>query len=67
MRQRVCKRRGCGTRLSIYNPGSFCWAHTPDMTETDRPPEHIIYRLPASRDRFIQGYPNAYPFPKGGD
>lgn len=25
---RACKA-GCGTRLSIYNPGDFCWRHAP--------------------------------------
>lgn len=26
---RVCAAAGCTTRLSIYNPGRFCWPHEP--------------------------------------
>jgi hypothetical protein len=25
---RLCRRPGCGTRLSIYNEGAFCSLHT---------------------------------------
>ncbi len=28
-KDRVCAARGCGTRLSIYNGGDYCWVHTP--------------------------------------
>lgn len=28
-RGRVCAERGCGTVLSIYNPGSRCAIHAP--------------------------------------
>lgn len=32
---RVCAARGCGTRLSVYNPEHYCWPHavgrTPDL------------------------------------
>ncbi|MGH9102709.1 MAG: hypothetical protein ACRDYD_06970 [Acidimicrobiales bacterium] len=30
---RVCAEPGCGTRLSIYNDGRFCYLHEP-MTVT---------------------------------
>jgi len=26
---RVCRESGCGTRLSIYNKGKFCYKHEP--------------------------------------
>jgi hypothetical protein len=26
---RICRNPGCGTRLSIYNEGSFCYQHEP--------------------------------------
>lgn len=26
---RVCRESGCGTRLSIYNNGAFCYQHEP--------------------------------------
>ncbi|MGH9151675.1 MAG: hypothetical protein ACRD03_04635 [Acidimicrobiales bacterium] len=26
---RVCKEPGCGTRLSMYNSGKFCYEHEP--------------------------------------
>ena len=26
---RVCSEDGCGTRLSLYNPGKFCALHEP--------------------------------------
>jgi hypothetical protein len=26
---RVCAAGRCATRLSIYNPGRFCWRHGP--------------------------------------
>lgn len=28
-RGRVCAEPGCGTRLSIYNPGELCFRHAP--------------------------------------
>jgi hypothetical protein len=62
---RVCKRRGCKTHLSRFNPGSMCWEHTPDLTQTDRPASHIMPETHIS-DRgimslaFIRGIPGAY-------
>jgi hypothetical protein len=29
---RVCREKGCGTRLSIYNDGDFCFLHEPEIT-----------------------------------
>jgi hypothetical protein len=29
---RVCSAKGCGTRLSIYNDGAFCFLHEPEIT-----------------------------------
>lgn len=26
---RVCREIGCGTRLSIYNQGKYCYLHEP--------------------------------------
>ncbi len=26
---RVCQEKGCGTRLSIYNDGDYCYLHEP--------------------------------------
>jgi hypothetical protein len=26
---RVCNEAGCGTRLSIYNKGKYCYQHEP--------------------------------------
>jgi hypothetical protein len=26
---RVCREPGCGTRLSIYNSGKYCYQHEP--------------------------------------
>lgn len=26
---RICKEAGCGTRLSMYNSGKFCYEHEP--------------------------------------
>ncbi|MGH9115430.1 MAG: hypothetical protein ACRDWW_06315 [Acidimicrobiales bacterium] len=26
---RVCRQPGCGTRLSMYNNGKFCYQHEP--------------------------------------
>ncbi|MHB8262997.1 MAG: hypothetical protein ACYDGY_04515 [Acidimicrobiales bacterium] len=26
-RGRICRQAGCKTRLSIYNPGDFCYRH----------------------------------------
>jgi hypothetical protein len=26
---RVCRESGCGTRLSMYNKGKFCYQHEP--------------------------------------
>jgi len=28
-RDRVCREQGCGTVLSIYNNGKFCYQHEP--------------------------------------
>jgi len=28
-KDRTCKQEGCGTRLSLYNPGKFCSLHEP--------------------------------------
>ena len=36
---RVCETAGCGTRLSQYNPGPSCRAHTP------APPARITRRV----------------------
>jgi hypothetical protein len=33
---RVCKESGCGTRLSIYNNGSYCYQHEPMATPRTR-------------------------------
>ena len=38
---RVCRERGCITNLSRFNPGTYCWEHTPDLTQTDRPAQHV--------------------------
>ena len=28
-KDRTCNEPGCGTRLSLYNPGKFCSLHEP--------------------------------------
>jgi len=28
-KDRTCKEPGCGTRLSIYNQGRYCYLHEP--------------------------------------
>jgi hypothetical protein len=33
---RVCREAGCGTRLSIYNKGSYCYQHEPMATPRTR-------------------------------
>lgn len=33
---RVCREDGCGTRLSIYNDGSWCSLHAPMITPRTR-------------------------------
>ena len=62
---RVCKQRGCITNLSRFNPGTHCWEHTPDLTQTDRPPQHVRFQYPVSTkgimsDTFVKGLPGAY-------
>lgn len=59
---RICKKRGCLTRLSEYNAGAFCFVHTLDLTETDHP-ETYQTRRPKPRsmsDRFMGNIPEAY-------
>jgi hypothetical protein len=29
---RVCAEPGCGTRLSIYNDGDYCYLHEPEAS-----------------------------------
>jgi len=29
---RVCGEEGCGTALSIYNDGDYCYVHEPEST-----------------------------------
>jgi hypothetical protein len=33
---RVCQEPGCGTRLSIYNKGKFCYQHEPHAAPRTR-------------------------------
>src|SRR3954465_3354714 len=33
---RVCQEPGCGTRLSIYNKGKFCYQHEPHSAPPPR-------------------------------
>ncbi len=33
---RVCQEPGCGTRLSIYNKGKFCYQHEPHSAPRTR-------------------------------
>ncbi len=35
-KNRVCKEPGCGTRLSMYNNGRFCYQHEPMATPRTR-------------------------------
>lgn len=35
---RVCAAKGCGARLSIYNPSTLCWQHEPVRVYSVRAP-----------------------------
>lgn len=59
-RRRVCRETSCITRLSVRDPGPFCFAHTPDLT--DGGPAHIAFR-----DRGILRRPMADAFVAGID
>jgi hypothetical protein len=61
---RVCRKRGCITNLSASNPGTHCWAHTLDLTQTDHPAPHLKRRVQVPRNvmssRFLGGLPGSY-------
>jgi len=35
-RGRVCQEEGCGTRLSMYNEGRYCYRHEPMVVPRTR-------------------------------
>ena len=64
---RVCRERGCITNLSRFNPGTYCWEHTPDLTQTDRPAQHVRLQGQISTqgimsDAFLEGIGGTYKF-----
>jgi hypothetical protein len=41
---RLCEELGCGTRLSIYNDGSFCARHQAKLTPRMRGKKVVVVR-----------------------
>lgn len=57
---RTCKRKGCETLLSTYNAGDYCWTHTLDLAQTERPAAHIKPKRRVTSTRFIANIDDVY-------
>jgi hypothetical protein len=53
---RVCKRRGCKTHLSRFNPGTTCYEHTAPSFDAD----HRVVARGVMSEEFLRGVPGAY-------
>lgn len=55
-----CQSEGCVTVLSSYNPGPYCYAHTPPFGSKLL----STYKRPATRsEKFIANIPGSYDIP----
>jgi hypothetical protein len=61
---RICRYSKCRTRISKYNPGPRCWAHTPMANDRNhgngirgRPSNVTVYPVVENHmsDRFLTG------------
>ncbi len=57
MKHRVCYWPSCVTIISSYNPGPYCWTHTPDIGSK----LNSTYKLPhVMSERFLANITGAY-------